>query len=84
MTRAADRGSITDGSGSSPTPSSGPYGRLSEAHRAIREWCASEGHVLAGPRWEIYGHWIDEWNDDPCRIRTDVFYLVRTDAASSG
>jgi effector-binding domain-containing protein len=57
----------------------GPYGRLSEAHRAIREWCANHGHTLAGPCWEIYGHWIDEWNKDPTKIRTDVFYLVTTD-----
>ena len=61
----------------------GPYGLLSDAHRAIREWCAGQGHVLAGPRWEIYGHWEDEWNHDPSRIRTDVFYRVRTDAESS-
>src|SRR5947209_15296714 len=38
----------------------GPYGRLHEAHRAIREWCAKHGHALAGPNWEIYGHWADE------------------------
>jgi effector-binding domain-containing protein len=55
----------------------GPYGLLSEAHRAIREWCAKQGCTLAGPAWEIYGHWIDEWNNDPSKIRTDVFYLVR-------
>jgi hypothetical protein len=24
----------------------------------------------------IYGHWQPEWNADPSRIRTDVFYLV--------
>jgi effector-binding domain-containing protein len=57
----------------------GPYGRLGEAHQAIRQWCATHGHTLAGPNWEIYGHWIDEWNNDPSKIRTDVFYLVTTD-----
>ncbi len=30
----------------------------------------------AGPNWEIYGHWQPEWNTDPLRIRTDVFYQV--------
>ncbi len=54
----------------------GPYGLLCEAHEAIRQWCATNGHVLAGPNWEIYGHWDDEWNDDPTKIRTDVFYLL--------
>jgi hypothetical protein len=31
---------------------------------------------LAGPNWEVYGHWTDEWNSDPAKIRTDVFYLL--------
>src|SRR3954451_5687915 len=35
----------------------GPYGRLGEAHEAIRRWCANNGRALAGPNWEIYGHW---------------------------
>jgi effector-binding domain-containing protein len=55
----------------------GPYDRLHEAHRAIREWCANHGYALAGPNWEVYGHWIDEWNSDPTKIRTDVFYSLR-------
>ena len=57
----------------------GPYGRLHEAHQAIREWCANHGYTPAGPNWEIYGHWKDEWNNDPAKIRTDVFYLVKSD-----
>lgn len=56
----------------------GPYGRLFEAHQAIRRWCADHGYTEAGPNWEIYGHWIDEWNNDPTKIRTDVFYLLRS------
>lgn len=62
----------------------GPYPRLNEAHDAIHRWCATHGHVLAGPRWEIYGHWIDEWNKDPSKIRTDVFYLLKTVGGSAG
>jgi effector-binding domain-containing protein len=57
----------------------GPYHRLHEAYRAIREWCAAHGHGLAGPNWEIYDHWREEWNSDPTQIRTDVYYLLRTD-----
>ena len=60
----------------------GPYGRLHEAHRAVRRWCANHGYQLAGPNWEIYGHWTDEWNADPAKIRTDVFYLLKTDGAA--
>ena len=61
----------------------GPYQRLGEAHQAIRDWCAKHGHALAGPNWEIYGHWVDEWNRDPGKIRTDVFYLLKAGGKSA-
>jgi effector-binding domain-containing protein len=51
----------------------GPYDRLAEAHEAIRNWSERHQHALAGPNWEIYGH----WNDDPSQLRTDVFYLLK-------
>ena len=54
----------------------GPYGGLGAAHQAIHDWCRANNHRTAGPSWEIYGHWKDEWNADPSQIRTDVFYLV--------
>ncbi len=54
----------------------GPYHTLRGAHDAIQAWCAASGHRLAGPSWEIYGHWDPAWNADPSRIRTDVFYLL--------
>jgi len=54
----------------------GPYNRLGEAHSAIRQWCREHERRLAGPNWEIYGHWLEEWNSNPSKIRTDVFYLV--------
>jgi effector-binding domain-containing protein len=50
----------------------GPYERLGEAHTAILQWCAIHQYALAGPNWEIYGH----WSDDPAQLRTDVFYLL--------
>lgn len=62
----------------------GPYNRLSEAHQAVCRWCADNGYTLAGPNWEIYGHWVDEWNRDPAKIRTDVFYLLKTEGGSAG
>jgi GyrI-like small molecule binding domain len=62
----------------------GPYQRLHEAHQAIREWCARHGYEPAGPSWEIYGHWTDECNSDPAKIRTDVFYLLKPGAGSAG
>jgi effector-binding domain-containing protein len=54
----------------------GPYSSLGGAHDAIHQWCKANDHRLAGPRWEIYGHWQGEWDDDPSQIRTDVFYLL--------
>ena len=54
----------------------GPYQQLGTAHRAILDWCASHNLQLAGPSWEIYGHWEDGWNANPSKIRTDVFYQL--------
>ena len=54
----------------------GPYGGLGAAHDAVRNWCAANHHTLAGPSWEVYGHWLREWDADPARIRTDVYYLL--------
>jgi effector-binding domain-containing protein len=57
----------------------GPYGLLHQAHEAIRQWRGNSGYTFAGPNWEIYGHWKDEWNSDPTKITTDVFYLLASD-----
>ena len=54
----------------------GPYHALVAAHEAIRQWCRAHHHELRGPSWEIYGHWEDDWNTNPSRIRTDVYYQV--------
>ncbi len=54
----------------------GPYGLLHQAHEAIQRWCTSHGQPLAGPSWEIYGHWQDAWNLDPSQIETEVYYLL--------
>ncbi|HUQ83004.1 MAG TPA: GyrI-like domain-containing protein [Gemmatimonadaceae bacterium] len=53
----------------------GDYGALGAAHEAIAAWCGSNGHRLAGPRWEVYGHWSA--NETP---RTDVYYLLEREA----
>jgi effector-binding domain-containing protein len=51
----------------------GDYGGLGAAHEAVRDWCARTGRELAGPSWEVYGH----WSDDPAKRRTDVFWLLK-------
>ena len=58
----------------------GPYDRLGEAHAAVRKWCSENGHALAGPFWEVYGH----WDDHPPKFRTDVFYLFQAVGESAG
>ena len=55
----------------------GPYQQLREAHEAIHRWCEVNGREPIRPCWEIYGHWLDEWNKDPSKIRTDVYYLLQ-------
>jgi effector-binding domain-containing protein len=51
----------------------GPYERLGEANAAILAACKERGLELAGPSWEVYGH----WTDDATQLRTDVYYLLR-------
>jgi effector-binding domain-containing protein len=72
-------GSATPAGPVAATTHYGPYGLLREAHKAIRQWCGKNGHTLAGPNWEVYGHWKDEWNSDPTKISTDVYYLLVAD-----
>lgn len=60
----------------------GPYQLLASAHDAIHGWCQASGHQLAGPRWEIYGHWQDDWNYDPGKITTNVYYLLKPEQSS--
>ena len=54
----------------------GPYNQLHVPHAAIREFCEAHDRRCAGPNWEIYGHWLPEWEHTPGSIRTDVFYLL--------
>jgi effector-binding domain-containing protein len=51
----------------------GPHEDLAAAHAAVRRWCAEQSIRIAGPRWEVYGH----WNDDPELRETEVSYLLR-------
>jgi effector-binding domain-containing protein len=51
----------------------GMYDRIGDAHRAIADWSKQHQMALAGPNWEIYGH----WTEDLSQLRTDVFYLLK-------
>ena len=50
----------------------GPYDNLGDASSALHEFCKSHDHPIDGPTWEEYG----DWNDDPAKLRTDVFVRV--------
>jgi effector-binding domain-containing protein len=58
----------------------GPYHLLGDAYAAINKWCADHQLTAAGPTWEIYGH----WDDDPSKLRTDVFILLKEDGGPAG
>jgi effector-binding domain-containing protein len=51
----------------------GDYARLGVTHDAVREHAAAHGRELAGPRWEIYGH----WRPDASELETEIFWLLR-------
>jgi len=51
----------------------GPYSMLKNAHDAVQAWCAAHNRQIAGPSWEVYGH----WTEDQSKLRTDVFYLLK-------
>jgi effector-binding domain-containing protein len=51
----------------------GDYAGLGRAHDAVHRFAADRGLELAGPRWEIYGH----WSGDPRDVETEVSYLLR-------
>ena len=51
----------------------GDYGELGVTHAVVRDHVAAHGRELAGPRWEIYGH----WRENPGELETEVFWLLR-------
>lgn len=51
----------------------GPYSELDSAHRAVLEWCTTEGLRTVGPRWEVYG----PHRDDPAELTTEIYWLLK-------
>ncbi|QJR37186.1 GyrI-like domain-containing protein [Gemmatimonas groenlandica] len=58
----------------------GDYSGLGRAHAAILAWCRAHDRALAGPSWEVYGH----WHADPAQLRTDVYYLLTVPGTEAG
>jgi hypothetical protein len=57
----------------------GDYARLGEANAAILAWCRAKDRLLAGPSWEVYGH----WHADPAQLRTEIYYLLQPTGAET-
>jgi effector-binding domain-containing protein len=62
----------TPGGLTATTTHIGPYNGIPAGHDAITKWCADNHRELAGPAWEVYGH----WSDDAAKLRTDIFHLL--------
>jgi effector-binding domain-containing protein len=63
----------TPGGVAAMTTHVGAYAQLGDASAAIVAWCRAHDRTLAGPSWEVYGH----WDEDPARLRTEVYYLLQ-------
>jgi GyrI-like small molecule binding protein len=50
----------------------GEYSEMAGAYAALERWCRDNGRRPAGVNWEVYG----DWDDDPARRRTDVYFLL--------
>ena len=68
------RRSSTPGGRAAHTAYYGEYEQLPQVHQAVMDWCAAQGHALAGVDWEVYG----DWHDEAAKRRTDVYYLLKT------
>ena len=52
----------------------GPYSELGVTHEAVQRWCREHECATAPVNWEVYG----DWDEDPAKLETDVFQLLRT------
>jgi effector-binding domain-containing protein len=53
---------------------------IAAAHKAVKDWCAANGHELDGVRWEVYDHWREE---DPDGFETEVYWLLSSARSSA-
>ena len=50
----------------------GPYSDLGGAYDALAHWCKEHHRPRTNAYWEVYG----DWNEDPAKLETEVFYLL--------
>jgi hypothetical protein len=47
---------------------------MAGAYAALEQWCRDNGRRSAVVNWEVYG----DWDDDPAKRRTDVYFLLES------
>ena len=52
----------------------GLYSDLGNAYDALSQWCKDHRRRRANVYWEVYG----DWEEDPTKLQTEVFYLLQT------
>ncbi len=57
----------------------GAYSDLGDAYAALNQWCKEQHRPWANVAWEVYG----DWQEDPTKLETQVFYLLAESARSS-
>jgi effector-binding domain-containing protein len=70
----------TPGGRAAMTTHHGDYRGLGAANAAIVAWCRAHGRALAGPSWEVYGH----WHADQALLRTEVYHLLQRTEGATG
>ena len=51
----------------------GPYSELAVAHRAVQEWCRTNGRAIGTHSMEIYG----DWHSDANKLETEIVYFLK-------
>jgi len=53
----------------------GPYQTMHDTYVKLDAWCKREGLTRSLTFWEEY----DDWTDEPTKLRTDIYLLLRPD-----
>jgi effector-binding domain-containing protein len=47
----------------------GPYFEMRKGYELLEAWLAANRPAARGPRWEVYGDWVD----DPDKLETEIY-----------
>ena len=57
----------------------GDYALMAPAYAALEQWWTGNERRPAGVSWEVYG----DWDDDPAKVRTDIYFLLSPSRAEA-